>query len=127
MKGVVSMASDFGSLLRDLREKARVGLGTLAKELGISAAYLSDVERGYRAPFTRDKIIRIGEFLAIDPTGLIVTAARGRGYYELPMMENPAAQTVGAALMRGWPSLNDDDLEKIKKILEGVNYGDNES
>jgi transcriptional regulator with XRE-family HTH domain len=112
------MDPNFGSLLRDLREMARVSLGTLAKELKLSAAYLSDVERGYRAPFTRDKIIKIGEILKVDPTTLIATAARTRGYYELPMTENPAAQSAGAALMRGWPSLNDEDFKTIEEVLE---------
>jgi transcriptional regulator with XRE-family HTH domain len=118
MKGA-TMAPQFGNLLRDLREKARVGLGALARELNISAAYLSDVERGYRAPFTRDKIIRIGESLRIDPTELIAAAAHTRGYFELPMLESPTAQSAGAALMRGWPNLTEEELRRIQKIVEG--------
>ncbi len=35
--------------LRPAREKKGISLGTFAKKLGFSAAYLSDIERGRRA------------------------------------------------------------------------------
>lgn len=114
------MATDFGTLLRDLREQAGVGLGSLARALDISAPYLSDVERGYRAPFNRDRIMEIAKILEVNPTGLLQAAATSRGFFELPVTASPAAQTVGAALMRGWPSLQDDELEMIQKIVEGA-------
>ncbi len=42
---------DFGIQIRRLRLKAGLTLSTLAKRLGISAAYAADVERGDRNPW----------------------------------------------------------------------------
>jgi len=45
----------FGSRLRELREKKNISLRELAKKIGVSGAFLSDIELGRRFP-SQDKI-----------------------------------------------------------------------
>lgn len=113
------MGTVFGDLLRQVREDARVSMGTLARHLGISVPYLSDVERGNRLPFNNERIRNIAVFLKVDPVPLLTAAARSRGFFELTASSiSPTAERVGAALLRGWPTLSDDKLNQIASILE---------
>lgn len=54
----------FGENLRRHRKAAGLSLRELATKLGISPAYLSDIERGNRAPFSGDKLTKVAEVLA---------------------------------------------------------------
>ena len=49
----------FGELLVLLREQRKVTLRELAREIGISAPFLSDVEKGKRAALTADRIEKV--------------------------------------------------------------------
>ncbi|MCW5888939.1 MAG: helix-turn-helix transcriptional regulator [bacterium] len=115
------MAEKFGELLRRWRTKADRTMGDLAEHLGVSVAYISDVERGNRAPLTADRLARAVAFLNIaDPNPLYMAAADSKGAFELDVADvSPTAREVGAALMRGWPDLSDDDLELIRNVLQG--------
>lgn len=50
-----------GATMRTAREKANVSMGQMARELGLSVTYVSDLERGYRL-FSEDLARR---FLAV--------------------------------------------------------------
>jgi transcriptional regulator with XRE-family HTH domain len=113
------MGSAFGRLLREKRKIARRSMGELAKSLDVSIPYISDVERGSRNPFSKEKIYRIAEYLNIDPKPLLVAAAEDVGGFRLDVLKNnPQSVEVGAALMRGWPELSEEQLEKIREILK---------
>lgn len=115
------MKTTFGKLLRQLREDAKVSMGALARHLGVSVAYLSDVERSNRAPLTHDRICRAAEFLTVKAEPLLEAAAESRGFYELPAVElSPAGREVGATLMRGWPTYTDKEFEKIARLLQEI-------
>ena len=116
------MARAFGALLRKLREDARVSMGDLSRGLQISVTYLSDVERGTRAPLSQERISLAAKLLSLAQPQLLKlleVAAEDRGFFELGVSQNqsPKAMEVGAALMRGWPSYSDDDFTKIANIL----------
>ena len=90
----------------------------LALHLEVSVVFISDVERGNRHPLTPERIIRACEFLEIDARPLLLAAAKSRGAFELDAKRvSGKAREVGAALMRGWKELNDEDLEKIARIV----------
>lgn len=116
------MANEFGELLRALRIAAAVSLGELSRHLEISVTYLSDVERGTRAPLSPARIGKTANFLgltAADATRLLEVAAKSRGFFELAAENmSPTGSKVGAALMRGWPQYTEADLERIAKLLE---------
>lgn len=58
------MSNEFGSRLRELRIQAGISLVKLARSLGLSSPYLSDIERGNRNP-PRKHISTIAEVLGL--------------------------------------------------------------
>ena len=71
----------FGDLLRALREAKRTtdptfSLRQFAEKAGISATFLSKVERGEFDPPAADKIIRMAQLLGYDPDELLAHAGR---------------------------------------------------
>lgn len=109
----------FGRLLRRLREDAGKSMGQLARHLEVSVTFISDVERGTRAPLTKSKILNAAQFLHIDPDPLLAAAAEYHGAIELALTEHTTrkAREVGAALMRGWEELSEEQLEGIERVL----------
>jgi len=115
------MPERFGELLRKLRRKENKNLGDVARLLGVSVVYVSDVERGNRKPFSNERIIRIASFLGEDPAPLIEAADWERGIieYDIRKARPLEADVVGglvAGLARG--GITDDQLHNIRKILK---------
>lgn len=94
-------------------------MGELARHLDVNVSYVSDVERGIRAPFTKENILKAAAFLGFDSTPLLASGAASRGVFELDASAvTEQARHVGAALMRGWPDLTDEQLQRIGIIIE---------
>jgi transcriptional regulator with XRE-family HTH domain len=115
------MPQRFGELLRKLRRKSDKTLGDVARMLGVSVVYLSDVERGNRKPFNNDRIVKIGEYLGEDAADLIEAADRERGFieYDIRKASPLEADVVGglvAGLARG--GITDEQLHNIRNILQ---------
>jgi transcriptional regulator with XRE-family HTH domain len=112
----------FGDVLRELRRKADKTLGAVARMLDVSSVYLSDVERGNRKPFTRERILKIAEFLDVDAHELLKSADRERGVieYDIKKASSPReAEVVGdlvTGLARG--GVSDKQLREIQDILK---------
>jgi transcriptional regulator with XRE-family HTH domain len=111
----------FGDVLRQLRREANKTLGDVARVLGVSTVYLSDIERGNRKPFARERILRIAEFLDKDPSDLLEAADQERGVieYDINNARPLEAKVVGGlvtGLARG--GISDDQLNKIQDILK---------
>jgi transcriptional regulator with XRE-family HTH domain len=115
--GDIDMPPDYGETLRQLRKAAGKTLGDIAEALGVSLSYLSDVELGNRAPFDKERTIRLAALLEVDTDELLIPAAESRGAFELEAKAvSPQAREVGAMLMRGWEDFTEDDLKKIGSI-----------
>jgi len=115
------MLDRFGDQLRDLRRQKDKTLGDVARVLGVSVVYLSDVERGNRKPFGRDRVVQIAEYLEVAPDQLLRAAdqERGRIEYDITNASPLEIGVVGglvAGLARG--GVTGDQLHKIQKILE---------
>ncbi len=115
------MPERFGDLLRRLRRKTNRTLGDVARVLGVSVVYLSDVERGNRRPLSHERILKVAAFLDIDPTELMEASDRERGFieYDIRKARPLEADVVGglvAGLARG--GITDEQLESIQKILK---------
>ena len=70
---------EFGERLRHLREERKrsnpaFSLRKFAQKSGISATFLSKIERGEFDPPKADKIIRMAELLDVDPDELLALA-----------------------------------------------------
>jgi PTS system nitrogen regulatory IIA component len=82
----------FGHTLRMLRTTAGISLRTLAKNVDVSPAYLSQVELGKLPPPTHDRITKIAETIGI-PVSLLIE-----------MSHRPNPDTI--LLLRGHQELN---------------------
>ena len=112
------MQSEFGDLLRATRKRSGKSMRDLALHLGVSIVFISDVERGNRAPLKAERIMSATEFLGADPEPFLLAAAKSKGSFELDATRvSGKARQVGAALMRGWTDLGEGDLEKIARIV----------
>ena len=112
----------FGEILRRLRRKANKTLGELSRMLNLSTVYISDVERGNRKPFTRERILKIADFLGVDAGELLAAADKERGVIEYDL-DNAASQleveVVGGlvtGLARG--GVSREQLLEIQDILK---------
>ena len=115
------MPERFGEALRRHRRDAKKTQGDVARLLGVSVVYVSDIERGNRKPFSNNRITRIAEFIEADPIPLIAAAAAERGFIEYDManarpLEASVVGDLVSGLARG--GVSDDQLEEIKKILD---------
>jgi transcriptional regulator with XRE-family HTH domain len=114
------MAHSFGEVLRESRRNSGKTIGDVARLLELSTVYVSDVERGNRRPFTRDRILKIADFLTEDPGELLKAADRERGVieYDVTTATDLAVEIVGGlvtGLARG--GISDEKLQKIGGIL----------
>jgi len=66
----------FGRTLRSLREARRIGLRRFARDVHLSATYISKIERDEMKPPADAALIRIAEALAIDRSILFDAADR---------------------------------------------------
>ena len=120
------MPERFGDALREQRRNAEKTLGDVAKLLGVSVVYVSDVERSNRRPFSNDRILKIAEFIDADPAPLITAADVERGVieYDITKAKPLEVDVVGglvSGLARG--GVTDDQLRRIKKILKDPGEG----
>ena len=118
------MSNSFGDELRKSRQDAEMTLGDVAKMLGVSVVYVSDVERGNRRPFSNERILKIAEFLDTDPAPLIAAAVSERGSIEYDFtkanrLEAAVVRDLVSGLARG--GFTDNQLERIRKIMEDSN------
>jgi transcriptional regulator with XRE-family HTH domain len=82
-----------GALIRQQRELAQLPMRELAKMVGISNPYLSQIERGLRAP--SDAVLKsITETLEISADDLY----RRAGFVERPQLPDDKSADLGAAI-----------------------------
>ncbi len=105
-------------LQREARKAADKTMGDLANFLGVSVSYVSDVERGYRQPWTNDRILQIAKFLGTNPIPLLEAAATVRGSFELDANVSQVGREVGASLTRAWSALTDEDFRALEEIAQ---------
>ena len=108
----------FGTVVRSGREARGLSLSAIAKALGVTKVYVSDVERGLRAPFTREKLEKVAEVLELDPVELHELAADHRGYVRLPYSaEDRDKNRLAAVLSHRWVEMDGDEVVKIMGAL----------
>jgi transcriptional regulator with XRE-family HTH domain len=110
------METEFGAFFRKVREDLRVSMGQVARYLGVTVSYVSDVELGKRAPFTDDRIKQASSYLGVNPEPFIELAGRCRGFFEI-RPQNPMQYKVGAALARRFGELSEEQLERLQEIV----------
>ncbi|MBP5091555.1 MAG: helix-turn-helix transcriptional regulator [Bacilli bacterium] len=113
---------EFGELLRQTRISKGMSLRTLADRLGVSAPYLSDVEKGRRKPLTPENLVKVEAILGLskeESQPLYDIAAKERDEPIAPDVIQYAGEVknVSAALRKA-RELNLGDEEWLKIIEE---------
>lgn len=112
------MNRPFGNYLREHRRLAEKNLLDMARYLGCSVPYLSQIETGRRGPPNKETIRKMATFLGIAPEELLQEAERDREFVELGLLNiSPKKAEVAYMLSRSWPSISDKEAEDIENIL----------
>jgi transcriptional regulator with XRE-family HTH domain len=107
----------FGDVLRQSRMKAGKSLGELARHLGVSVVYMSDVERSRRSPLSNLKILFVSEFLETDPSELLTAAIEDKRKFDLDIADYPpVAIELLSGLARG--RRKDETYRKLLDLLK---------
>ncbi len=114
-----TVGETFGAVFRKYRLGAGKSMGDVARYLGVSVTFISEVERGVRGPFMSEKIFRLAHFLGVEPEPLLAAAAEHRGSVELTIGRSAAHQQTAVVLMRGWEQLEPEQLAAIQQIVAG--------
>ena len=106
--------SEFARTLRYYRKQAGKSMGDVARHLGVSRPYVSEVERGSRGPFTQERIRSVSRLLGISAHILLDAAAEVDGYWRLPVMGVPEQDRLASFFATTWRAL---PLHQVREIL----------
>jgi transcriptional regulator with XRE-family HTH domain len=94
-------------------------MADLARHMGWSVVYVSDIEHGRRNPPSPDKIRMIASYLDADAEELIDLANRAREKVTFDLKTGTEKQTEMALMLaRSWDGLTEEEVEQINKILK---------
>ena len=107
-------SESFGELIRASRRRLNKSLQEVATALGVTAVYVSEVERRKRPPLTMERLPALSHVLELDLKTLIATAWTEKKMIELdPSVSDKQVQAL-VALARG--GLSDTQLTQILEI-----------
>ena len=108
----------FGKYLRKLRQKKKISLRALAKQIDWEPAYISDIERDRRSAPLRNMVIKIANALEIDPSRLIELSQQNRGKLEIELEKaTPSHIRLATLLALVWDDLSDQEIGEVIAIL----------
>lgn len=117
------MNTDFGELHKRYRQAAKKTLVDVAKLLELSTSYVSDIERGHRAPYSNERIEKVAELFGAPAAPLLRAAAVSRGVFELSTNVSEPGREAGASLMRVWDQLTPQDFEELSAFVRNKGGG----
>jgi HTH-type transcriptional regulator, competence development regulator len=106
----------FGATIRALRERRRIGLRQFARTIGVSATYLSKIERGEMPPPAEDRVKEIARLLGQDPDELLALAGKVASDLN-EIIRNRPRET--ASFLRSTSGLSGKELEQLTKKATG--------
>ena len=102
----------FGRLVRRERMVRGIGLREMAKKVGVSPTYLSQIERGEFKPPTEDKVRKIAEIIGQDPDELLALAGRVASDLTEIIRRRPREM---ADFLRAAKGLTADDIARLAR------------
>ena len=102
----------FGATIRELREKRRIGLRQFARMIGVSATYVSKIERGEMPPPAEDRVKEIARLLDQDPDELLALAGKVASDLNEIIRSHPREMASFLRTARGWSG---QELERLTK------------
>jgi transcriptional regulator with XRE-family HTH domain len=107
----------FGETLRRIRTEKGATLAQIAKCLGVSVPYLSDIERGRRGPLNNKRIRQVAVFCGVKPFQLYLAAIQDTGKVQLEV-DTLKAQEAGAMLAQTFDLLTDSAYRELANTLK---------
>ena len=111
--------ANFGELLAALREEHDFTLRELARQLGVSAPFLSDVEKNRSAPLTKDRLDKVAEILPLntdEKTAMFDLVGRQRNTVAPDLPDYIMGRDYVAAALRTARDLNAGEAEWLKFV-----------
>lgn len=100
----------FGPAVRAQRIQKSLGLRELARKVGMSATYLSKVEREEFSPPAENKIRAIAEALDLDPDALLALAGKVASELDAIIRSHPQEM---AAFLRTAQGLSPEEMRRL--------------
>jgi len=110
-------APTFGEFLRKIRIEQGLCLRDFADVIDCSVAYVSDVERGTRAPFADEDVRKIARKLGVDEESLLSMARRSKSRFVLGNQMSETKREFAALLEEKWDRLEDRTIQKLMLAL----------
>ena len=111
--------ANFGELLAALREEHDFTLRELARQLGVSAPFLSDVEKNRSAPLTKDRLDKVAEIPHLttdEKTAMFDLVGRQRNTVAPDLPDYIMGRDYVAAALRTARDLNAGEAEWLKFV-----------
>jgi transcriptional regulator with XRE-family HTH domain len=102
----------FGATIRALREEKRIGLRQFARMVGVSATYVSKIERGEMPPPAEDRVKEIARLLDQDPDELLALAGKVASDLNEIIRNRPREM---ASFLRTASGLSGQEIERLRK------------
>ena len=107
----------FGELIRSSRRLLGKSLQEVGDALGVTAVYISEVERGKRPPFVTERLKKLSKILEIDFERLVRAAWSERKMIDFDPGSSDKEIEALVTLARG--GLSETQLDAIMKIAQG--------
>ena len=105
----------FGPTIRLLRQAKGISLRELARQLGVSPAFLSQIEAGRQHKIPRARIVQVAEMLGVSEGYLLSTARQMHPDLMKFMSENPEAAEFMTTAMRG--GLEAEEFTQLRDLI----------
>lgn len=89
----------------------------LAERLGLSHVYISEIERGLRAPLVRYRLLLACQFLGVSFAHMLALAGQYHGEVGLPVAQDDARNALAGELSAKWLFLTAGQVRAIAALL----------
>lgn len=113
--------ANFGEFLTAKREERDLTLREMARQMGVSAPFLSDVEKNRSAPLTKERLDKVAEILHFDTdekTAMYDLVGRQRNTVAPDLPEYIIGRDYVAAALRTARDLNAGEAEWLRFVEE---------
>ena len=110
----------FGPTIRLLRQAKGISLREMARQLGVSPAFLSQIEAGRQHKIPKARIVQVAEMLGVSEGYLLGTAKQIHPAVIDFLSETPeAAEFMTTAIRSG---LAAEDFTRLREMLEEIGF-----
>jgi len=106
----------FGPTIRLLRQAKSISLREMARQLGVSPAFLSQIEAGRQHKIPKARIVQVAEMLGVSEGYLLGTARQIHPDVVRFLSDTPEAAEFMTAAMRN--GVNAEDFTQLRELVE---------